>query len=538
MKLKRILRTSFAVFRQTLCLGACLFAVLSCESDECPNRSSAEDDVYISLRINVPGDAGTRTRALSVADESAIDNLQVLVFNAVDQFQYKAELGTPDAVSDGKVYVRLKKSVRGESYYLVLLANADEVNPSGNPTQTEVLEQCTFAATTGGNPGFPHSEGTTLPMWGESIPQVIDSDTNFGTISFYRAVARVDIGVNFQKDSGDGTVPDDNPVADGSKRFRLTSARVYNSLDKGYVAPLLGYGTISIPGTASVYTPDNYVDYSVNGWKQTDHEIYLPEVKNHTFDGSKKSLQERCCIIVGGLYTDTDDNFDNVSETYYRIDFLGDGKTDDTLLDIFRNHRYVFNITSVYGPGYENPEEALANRPVNLSVNVEHWDHGLNITDYNGQDNFQCSTKDVPLGYAKDSYRKVAVKSNVAVSEWEFENKGDWQDVLDVELPTDATTDIGYITFTAKGHGPIAVQVRIKINNLSITFNVTQSDGAYLSPDGVILYGWEQTNNGDETGVSGEQQSDVNTEPGSVLITSRDEGESGTVTTEPVRVGE
>ena len=162
----------------------------------------------------------------------------------------------------------------------------------------------------------------------------------------------------------------------------------------------------------------------------------------------------------------------------------------------------------------------------------------MNITDYNGQDNFQCSTKDVPLGYAKDSYRKVAVKSNVAVSEWEFENKGDWQDVLDVELPTDATTDIGYITFTAKGHGPIAVQVRIKINNLSITFNVTQSDGAYLSPDGVILYGWEQTNSGDETGVSGEQQSDVNTEPGSVLITSRDEGESGTVTTEPVRVGE
>ena len=101
----------------------------------------------------------------------------------------------------------MKKSVRGESYYLVLLANADEVNPSGNPTQTEVLEQCTFAATTGGNPGFPHSEGTTLPMWGESIPQVIDSDTNFGTISFYRAVARVDIGVNFQKDSGDGPCP-------------------------------------------------------------------------------------------------------------------------------------------------------------------------------------------------------------------------------------------------------------------------------------------------------------------------------------------
>ena len=335
-------------------------------------------------------------------------------------------------------------------------------------------------------------------------------------------------------------MPDDKPVADGSKRFRLTSARVYNSLDKGYVAPLLGYGTISIPGTASVYTtPGNYVDYPVSGWKQTDHEIYLAEVENHASDGStKKSLQNRCCIIVEGLYTDTDDNFDNVSETYYRIDFLGDGKTDDTLLDIFRNHRYVFNITSVYGPGYETPGEALANRPVNLSVNVEHWDHGLNITDYNGQDNFECSTKDVPLGYAKDSYRKVAVKSNVAVSEWVLENKSDWQDVLDVELPSDATTDIGYITFTAKGHGPISVQVRIKINNLSITFNVTQSDGAYLSPDGVILYGWEQTNNGDETGVPGEQQSDVNTEPGSVLITSRDEGESGTVTTEPVRVGE
>ena len=106
------------------------------------------------------------------------------------------------------------------------------------------------------------------------------------------------------------------------------------------------------------------MDYSVNGWKQTDHEIYLPEVKNHTFDGSKKSLQERCCIIVGGLYTDTDDNFDNVSETYYRIDFLGDGKTDDTLLDIFRNHRYVFNITSVYGPGYETPGEPWRTVPL------------------------------------------------------------------------------------------------------------------------------------------------------------------------------
>ena len=536
MKLKRILRTSFSVFRQTLCLGACLFAVLSCESDECPNRSSVEDDVYISLRINVPGDTGTRTRALSIADESAIDNLQVLVFNGIDLFQYKAELGTPDAVSDGKVYVRLKKSVGGESYSLVLLANADEVNPSGNPTKTAVLEQCTFAATTGSNPGFPYSEGTTLPMWGESIPQVIDSNTNFGTISFYRAVARVDIGVNFQKDSGDGTVPDDNPVADGSKRFRLTSARVYNSLDKGYVAPLVGYGTISIPGTASIYTPGNYVDYPVSGWKQTDHEIYLAEVENHMSDGStKKSLQERCCIIVGGLYTNTDDDFDNVSETYYRIDFLGDGKTDDTLLDIFRNHRYVFNITSVYGPGYETPVEALANRPVNLSVNVEHWDHGLNITDYNGQDNFQCSTKDVPLGYAGGSYRKVAVKSNVAVSEWEFENKGDWQDVLDVELPTDATTDIGYITFTAKGHGPIAVQVRIKINNLSITFNVTQSDGAYLSPDGVILYGWEQTNNGDETGIPTEPGG-MKVIPGTVTVGTRDG--NGTVTTDLVEVGE
>ena len=510
MILNRIFKTTFAVSRWALCMGACLLLVLSCDVDESMRTSPAEEDVYISLRINVPGNKEAGTRALLPDDESAITNLQVLVFNALDVFQYKAEVGG----LDGTIYVRLRKSSHDEPYYLVLLANTSDFTPSGTMTKEEILQQYTFVAMHGGDAGYPNASGTSLPMWGKSTPEIINSATDFGAISVYRAVARVDVGVKFKKNNADNTASDDDqPEAEGLDEFKLTSVRLYNSLDKGYVAPVGGYGTISIPDDAAPYTP-NYVEYPVANEKQTDHEIYLAEVKNHTADKSNKAMQERCCIVVGGNYKG--------SETYYRIDFLEDGKTNATLMDIMRNSRYIFNITSVYGPGYDTPGEAFENKPFNISVNVEHWDHALGSTDYNGQDNFQCSTKDVSLGYFLGSSQKVAVKSNVAVADWVFENESEWQDVFSVELPENAT-DIGYITFTAKGYGPASRSVRIKINNLSVTFRVTQSNGVYLSPDGVLVYDWRQANNGNETEIP--VHPGVNTRPDDEGVTVIDRGD-------------
>ena len=520
-------------------MGVCLLALCSCSEDEGTGTAPAEqqEDVYINLRINVPGGETARTRALTPANESAIGNLQVLVFNAVDQFKYKAEIGTLDDAASGTIYVRLRRSTNAEQYHLVLLANAAELNPTANQAKKETLTQATFTV---GKTGYPHDAGTPLPMWGESIPQVIDSDTDFGTINIYRAVARVDVGVAFAK-TGEGETIPDQPVAQGLANFKLTGVQVYNSLDKGYVAPLDGYGTISIPEAAAVHTPNAYIDYSISGGKQTDHEIYLAEVNNHNDDQGKtvKAMANRCCLVVEGQYAADEAGVETARKTYYRIDFLDDGITDAKLTDILRNHRYTFNITSVYGPGYDKPQDAFENQPFNISVNVQHWDQGLEYSDYDGQYNFQCSAKAVSLAYAAGSQAKIGARSNVAVADWQFENEGEWDGALSVTLPDvdDVTATTGYITFRALKQGPFSADVRLKIKNLSITFKVTQTDGAYLSPDGVILQGWQQTNGGDEKDIP----ADLNTtdpKPGAEGVTDGGRGNTGTVTSGDAQVVE
>lgn len=400
MKQKPIFKITFPALRLALCMGMCLFALVSCSQDDGVGTPPAEEDVYINLHINVPGSISANGRALSSADETTVNNLQVLVFNAADLFQYKAEISVPAglATSDGGVYVRLKRSTMGETYYLVMLANTGELTPTGNPGKRAVLERYAFSTTTGGGgsliSGFPNSGGTSVPMWGESIPQVINSKTAFGTISLHRAVARVDVGVNIKNDEASSS--DDNPVAEGLKYFRLTDVRVYNSLDMGYVASTEGFGTVSVPAGAKVYSPNCWVDYNtVKDYKLTHHDIYIAEVMNHTADTDgaftlNKELKNRCCLVVGGKYVDknTADGelntaLNNAAITYYRIDFLRESGNDATLQDIERNHRYIFNITGVHGLGYTSPEDAFENKPMNISVNeVGGWDDGSMNGDY------------------------------------------------------------------------------------------------------------------------------------------------------------
>ncbi len=417
-------------------ISGLLLALLTagCVADRNVSDCVAEgDEVDLEFALKVPA-LETSLRQLTAEQESQVNSVKVLVFNTQDAtgqtlaeedetFAYVAKMTTtnftPD--QDGVTHVVCKLTATDKPMRIVCIANYDvpETILSVGTAKKTILEH-TQMTQIFDEEGWKTDGTQPIPMWGESDAQPVNKGTRFnscaklaygnagqnrnneGVIHLVRALARIDVGVNFE----------DNPsseTAAGSETFQIKSVRVYRYATSMYVAgtQATAFNFDGNRRNAVPHTPEGVTaaidDKPLVFTAKTDEDakgyvrnIYIPEIEN-----KDKAKGERICLVIGGDYNKSG------KVTYYRVDFIKrETKSPNDIitkqLDILRNYRYRFNITKVAGPGTDTPEEALTTEPVNINWDVLVWDDAdIDKIVYDGQ--YYLSVSKDKFHFGKDA---------------------------------------------------------------------------------------------------------------------------------------
>ena len=404
-------------------ISGLLLALLTagCAADRNVSDCVAEgEEVELEFALKVPA-LETNLRQLDAKQESQVNSVKVLVFNTQDAtgqtlaeedetFAYAAKMTTtnftPD--QDGVTHVVCKLTASDKPMRVVCIANynvPETILTEGTAKKT-ILEHAQMKEIFD-EKGWKTDGSQPIPMWGESDAQPVNKGTRFnscaklaygnagqnrnneGVIHLVRALARIDVGVNFPEDAS-------SDKATGSEDFKIMSVRVYRYATSMFVAgtQTTAFNFANGRRNALPHTPKDtpegvaaaqddrplvFTAQNEDDAKGYVRNIYIPEIEN-----KNKKKNERICLVVGGSYKGGD-------QTYYRVDFIRreDGKPADKIteqLDVLRNYRYRFNITKVAGPGTDTPEEALTTEPVNINWDVLVWDEAkIDKIMYDGQ---------------------------------------------------------------------------------------------------------------------------------------------------------
>ena len=371
------------------------------------------EEIELEFALKVPA-LETSLRQLKPEEESAVKSVRVLVFKtdgitdeAQETFAYEAQVTTTNLTPDAEGVTRIvcKLLATEKPMRIVCIANhnvPDGILTVGTAKKT-ILENNDGMKKPFTQQGWKTDGSQPIPMWGESDAQPIKPTTKFnsctqlaygntsqnrhneGVIHLVRALARVDVGVNFEADPS-------SEKAAGDENFKIMSVRLYRYATSMYVAgtQATAFNFDNGRRNALPHTPADVATAAdanplvftaaAKDAKSYVRNIYIPEIENKT-----KTKAQRICLVIGGDYNKSG------KQTYYRVDFIrtetnASGKKTIEQLDILRNYRYRFNITKVAGPGTDTPGEALITEPVNIAYDCLVWDDAdIDKIVYDGQ---------------------------------------------------------------------------------------------------------------------------------------------------------
>lgn len=492
-----------------------------------PDPAPADNtDMYLS--VSVP-----RTFSGSGTDadkENRIETLDVLVFRngvgnaAGSYFVHAACKG--ELTAGGRTF-QVAMPI-GEHFNIHVFANCHDALVAKGFYNSRGKEMNTLlrALTTGVN--INNGNISAMPMHGY-ISDVTISKADAGhslTVPVLRSVSSVQVMTNLTQGgtpSNPTLTPGEVTDADGNRNFELRELYVYFYPDSGCIAPATtsyeslpagaadetrNVQAVSLPQAHKVsdtrQDADDYPDhprpYSLISPTAVSSlgSLYFYENKpcsDTGFDQPDETTPVATTrLVVGGVYG-TDKNSDGTPKvTYYRVDFTG---TNGKLTEILRNHRYVFNIKTVGGSGYDTPDDAALGVPVNIYIEVLDWVSEVEYTDFDMQNYFYSETKSVRLSRNANSVQSIAVESDVEAFRWEMsfatENNGasvlssDGNTLVNSRYRVEKAFDGKSLTFTAlKAYDDVASSetpaetLILKVRNLNITYRITQEDG---SPD-------------------------------------------------------
>ena len=401
-----------------------------------------------TLTLMIPGfRSASETRA--GVHEEQISEIDVLLFRNVSGTERVAAMLTVPATSlhgtgtPGEV--RLTTSIpAGEYSRLALVANAHTeltaagitAGTSGTPgsSYTDLRNVQTFGRY--GNLGFGPDK--TIPMYGEYAPaggisiEAGVSKVFPGTMGLIRSMARVDF-VN-QETSPDFVIDRIDFVNVAWNGTVYVDPAVYG-VDAGAGGGGSGYLSPTLPasGLSSAPGSQNATSLVFIDWSSPHHTYYLYE---QPISGAPALVYDnitRPRIVLWSKYKGR--------KTWYSIDFTWDGVkgggtapyTKGTPMPILRNHRYVFTIKEVKGPGYGSREEAVNTSEIltnpNITVQTHVIDEAYTDVTFNNQGFLAVSRTAMALKGAHTTAstdNKVEVLTNVAggFRVWPFNNNG------------------------------------------------------------------------------------------------------------------
>lgn len=500
--LKLYLASLFLFGGMFLFLTAC-----SAEQDQ-PTDCPYSDPANMVFTLQIPGGTVAGTKAMADADETTLKTVYLLAFKdngSSETFMYASAGRSITGAGNTKQFtVTLNQSKDGnERQRFVLLANLDtEISAvlssfTTATTKQQALDAITVATSAKWNT-TSSSNFAPLPMWGESSGSYVVTNTlqssHIGTINMLRALARVDVGLNY-----DGTT-----LTGLGSTFKIADVLVYNYNNKAAAAPLPANfdkvtgvaNSVTIPtGTTRTKGPLTYTHTTPDdGFIQ---EIYLAESAN---TGTNDQLT---CLVIGGYYNGS------ATKTYYRVDFYDRSKDPATVtrLPILRNHRYIVNITSVSGAGYPTPDDALSTSPSQLSATVTAWNEAdlddSEMEDLPGLYQFtvsqstktlSCSTYDTgSTGNDFTVFTSVSKGWSVEKYTDDAGNPITWLSLSPASGAGGVTVQTRFIIEEGNGGADRKAKVYLKSGRLSYVVNVTQygqaGDLLYFKSDGTLSIG-------------------------------------------------
>lgn len=363
-----------------------LFGFTSCTDrlEEVEEQYTGENEVWVRLIVSRPY-SGKEVRSKAGNDrETEIDEIQLLVF---EEGGYKYRVPGISITNSGTTTsfsARLLATDKTLDLYIVANATAAVLanEPQVGDTENEVRTKLQLGFPLGGN-------FTTLPISGH-YRLVSGLDANYrqeiSGVSMLRAVARVDVLVG------------------GITNFELTSIQAYRvnsriQLIANQDLPVVTAPSIPVNSRMEVNTPVS----AVSG-NQAVSGLYLSESVS---PAESERVNGATCVVVGGKYAGSGE------VTYYRIDFDPDD-TQGSFGQILRNHRYVFTIRSVAGPGWPSADEAASNRSAQINLDIQSWDELTTDMYFDTDHHFGVSTREVVLGSKQNAALTVQVDTDLS----------------------------------------------------------------------------------------------------------------------------
>lgn len=363
-----------------------LFGFTSCTDrlEEVEEQYTGENEVWVRLIVSRPY-SGKEVRSKAGNDrETEIDEIQLLVF---EEGGYKYRVPGISITNSGTTTsfsARLLATDKTLDLYIVANATAAVLanEPQVGDTENEVRTKLQLGFPLGGN-------FTTLPISGH-YRLVSGLDANYrqeiSGVSMLRAVARVDVLVG------------------GITNFELTSIQAYRvnsriQLIANQDLPVVTAPSIPVNSRMEVNTPVS----AVSG-NQAVSGLYLSESVS---PAESERVNGATCVVVGGKYAGSGE------VTYYRIDFDPDD-TQGSFGQILRNHRYVFTIRSVAGPGWPSADEAASNRSAQINLDIQSWDESTTDMYFDTDHHFGVSTREVVLGSKQNAALTVQVDTDLS----------------------------------------------------------------------------------------------------------------------------
>lgn len=390
-----------------------LLALCSCNKtdDYVPEKDNGKNEgtVTISIRSQGEGMSGKAAQtgatedeesiANGTAEENNIESLRLLIF--IDsKFAYDAHAAKQPS---GYYQATLKASEKANLEVHFLANYSPELTLTAGETTVAQLQKMLSSST-------KHWEAANrdkLPMWGvkKNLQVLEDKIENWGTVDLLRAVAGVDV---YQKS------------ALAEEVFKLEGVAIYYAASEGYIMPENGKyseteGTVSgtsVPSTMATNIKTTFEDAT----KNTDGTFNMVADKFYIYENNKVSSKSESLqftrVIVKGSYK-------GGASSYYPINFTKEVKDAEGVVtgaeytDIMRNTKYIFEIESVWGDGYPDPDTAADSDPINMNTNIWDWDitHDTEA-GYDGTFYISIANKNIELARNAEAYRLISASSN------------------------------------------------------------------------------------------------------------------------------
>lgn len=403
---KRNIYINTAVLFFMLLFAACV--------DDLHVSPTATNKNSVKFILRVPGIAEPNTYALSYDDENAVQSLDFLLFENEVLVDLPVSISAYAVDPDDSRFLSFNTQIPKGIFDIVLIANAhNEIVSSVDSSsiglsKTEVLSQLKISNAGKWRVKKADQNFDPIPMWGEikdfSVPKTPHPVVE---VPMIRTLAKINVFI----------------TESASENFILTSVRIHNYYDKACIVPAgenwddenLTVTAPTIPedakkpaGVAQCLIYDTVWELNDSG---CENSIYLfeSEISN---DGDQ--YFNETCLVIGGYYQD------DLSPSYYRVDFanLHDGIRSN--LPLLRNHLYKININTITHRGFTTPLEAFVLEDHNHSTEIIFWDESkFNEVVFN--ENTMLGVSESNLYFSKDQYNNASNNNflYVTTNNWE-----------------------------------------------------------------------------------------------------------------------